>query len=59
MSAGMCWEMGENPAVSGALDVKALDALFNPAQYLGAAGEMIDRVLAAHKMKTPRQKKKP
>lgn len=47
--------LGENPAVSAVLDAKALDALFDPARYLGAAGEMIDRVLAAHKMKTPRK----
>ena len=41
--------LAEIPRVSAVLDAKALDALFDPAKYLGAAGEMIDRVLAAHR----------
>ncbi len=43
--------LAETTEVSAGLDAEALDALFDPAGYLGAAGKMIGRVLAAHKLK--------
>jgi 3-carboxy-cis,cis-muconate cycloisomerase len=40
--------LGENAEISGRLGHEALAALTDPMNYLGQAGEMIDRVLAAY-----------
>jgi 3-carboxy-cis,cis-muconate cycloisomerase len=42
-------ELRKTPQVTAALDDAALQRLVDPAQYLGSAGAMIDRALAAHK----------
>ncbi|HKT69202.1 MAG TPA: 3-carboxy-cis,cis-muconate cycloisomerase, partial [Terriglobales bacterium] len=40
--------LAEEPKVKQHLDKKELERLFDPARYLGVAGELIDRVLEAH-----------
>ena len=39
----------ENAEISKHIDRKGLEKLTNPANYLGVAGEMVDRVLALRK----------
>jgi 3-carboxy-cis,cis-muconate cycloisomerase len=41
--------LAENEAISAQLDRAALAKLCDPANYLGQAGEMVDRVLAMHR----------
>jgi 3-carboxy-cis,cis-muconate cycloisomerase len=38
-----------NPAVREHLDEAAVDRLLDPAGYLGSAGRLVDRALAAHR----------
>ena len=38
-----------DPAVAAALDPAALESALEPSHYLGAAGELVDRVLARHR----------
>ncbi len=38
--------LAENKEISQHADRKALEAMVDPANYLGVAGEMVDRVLA-------------
>ena len=46
--------LSEEPKVKQHLDQKELERLFDPARYLGVAGELIDRVLQAHSsLRTP------
>ena len=40
--------LAEEPKIKQHLDKKELERLFDPARYLGVAGELIDRVLQAH-----------
>jgi 3-carboxy-cis,cis-muconate cycloisomerase len=40
--------LSEEPKVKQHLDKKELERLFDPARYLGVAGELIERVLQAH-----------
>ncbi|MFI4904511.1 MAG: lyase family protein, partial [Burkholderiales bacterium] len=42
-----------DPRVTRWLDARAIDALMDPAQYLGLAGAFVDRVLAAHAAHRP------
>jgi 3-carboxy-cis,cis-muconate cycloisomerase len=41
--------LAADPAVAAVLDPAALERALDPAQYLGAAGELVDRVLARHR----------
>jgi 3-carboxy-cis,cis-muconate cycloisomerase len=41
--------LGEDQEISTHIDRKGLEKLVNPANYLGVAGEMVDRVLAMRK----------
>ena len=43
--------LAEHPKVNAHLDRAALERLCDPANYLGQAGVMVDRVLAAAKLK--------
>lgn len=46
--------LAEEPKIKQHLDKKELERLFDPARYLGVAGELIDRVLQAHSsLRTP------
>jgi 3-carboxy-cis,cis-muconate cycloisomerase len=38
--------LAEHPEISQHADKKALEKMVDPANYLGVAGEMVDRVLA-------------
>ena len=50
--------LAEEPKIKQHLDKKELERLFDPARYLGVAGELIDRVLQAHSsLRTPALKK--
>jgi 3-carboxy-cis,cis-muconate cycloisomerase len=50
--------LAEEPKVKQHLDKKELQRLFDPAGYLGVAGELIDRVLQAHSaLRAPSSKK--
>ena len=40
--------LADDPAIAGALDAAALDALFDPATYRGASDAIIDRILARY-----------
>jgi 3-carboxy-cis,cis-muconate cycloisomerase len=44
--------LGENPEIARHLDRAAIMRLTDPATYLGAAGEMVDRVLALYETDT-------
>lgn len=50
--------LADNPQLKQHLAKKDLEQLFDPTGYLGAAGELIDRVLAAHAALNPRSSKK-
>ena len=41
--------LADDPAVSATLDPAALARALDPTEYLGAAGELVDRVLARHR----------
>lgn len=41
--------LADDPDVAAALDGAQLESLLDPARYLGAAGELVDRVLARHR----------
>jgi 3-carboxy-cis,cis-muconate cycloisomerase len=49
--------LGENPAIRSRLSEAELDAVVDPANYLGAAGTMIDSVLAAYHSAFPSNRK--
>jgi 3-carboxy-cis,cis-muconate cycloisomerase len=50
--------LAEEPKVKQHLDKRELERLFDPAGYLGVAGELIDRVLQAHSsVRAPASKK--
>ncbi|HYY77704.1 MAG TPA: 3-carboxy-cis,cis-muconate cycloisomerase [Actinomycetes bacterium] len=47
----------EAPEVAGRLGEAGVDAALDPAAYLGAAGELVDRALAAHdRLRTPEER---